>query len=99
MRHALELLRRSPDCSFRGRKGDEQQLCKVVFEGGALLCKERLQDGLITQAREYGPGMSGALFGAGWWFWVDACAASGVNIPFVQVIGNQCMHVAGSPVM
>ncbi|KAK9848556.1 hypothetical protein WJX84_001365 [Apatococcus fuscideae] len=41
---------------------------------------------LEEKARDYGPGLSGALFGAGWWFWVDACAASGVNIPFVQYL-------------
>ncbi|DBA90422.1 hypothetical protein WJX77_002012 [Trebouxia sp. C0004] len=38
------------------------------------------------KAKAYGPGVSGALFGAGWWFWVDACAASSVKIPFVQYL-------------
>jgi hypothetical protein len=29
--------------------------------------------------------VSGALFGAGWWFWVDAVSCSGAQIPFPQV--------------
>ncbi|CAK0778991.1 hypothetical protein CVIRNUC_004677 [Coccomyxa viridis] len=38
------------------------------------------------KAKAYGPGVSGALFGGGWWFWVDACAASGTQVPFVQYL-------------
>lgn len=38
------------------------------------------------QAKAYGPGISGALFGGGWWFWVDACAASHTQVPFVQYL-------------
>lgn len=38
----------------------------------------------FLQAKAYGPGVSGALFGAGWWFWVDACASSAIKVPFVQ---------------
>ncbi len=38
------------------------------------------------QAKAYGPGISGALFGGGWWFWVDACAASHTKVPFVQYL-------------
>ena len=39
-----------------------------------------------VQAKAYGPGISGALFGGGWWFWVDACAASHTEVPFVQYL-------------
>ena len=42
--------------------------------------------GKPLQAKAYGPGISGALFGGGWWFWVDACAASGTQVPFVQYL-------------
>lgn len=38
--------------------------------------------------------MSGALFGAGWWFWVDACAASSTKIPFVQYLPGFVATVA-----
>ncbi|KAK9809248.1 hypothetical protein WJX72_012057 [[Myrmecia] bisecta] len=38
------------------------------------------------KAKAYGPGVSGALFGAAWWFWVDACAASDTKVPFVQYL-------------
>ncbi|KAI6689367.1 hypothetical protein NL676_026195 [Syzygium grande] len=27
----------------------------------------------------FGPGVAGAVFGAGWWFWVDAVVCSSVN--------------------
>ena len=40
----------------------------------------------LMQAKAYGPGISGALFGGGWWFWVDACAASHTKVPFVQYL-------------
>ena len=58
-----------------------------------------------VQAKAYGPGVSGALFGAGWWFWVDACASSDVKVPFVQVnnvamplvvlVDTQCCNESG----
>jgi hypothetical protein len=38
----------------------------------------------LPQAKAYGPIVSGALFGAGWWFWVDAVSCSGTTIPFPQ---------------
>jgi hypothetical protein len=41
---------------------------------------------LLLQAKAYGPGLAGALFGGGWWFWVDACAASNTKVPFVQYL-------------
>lgn len=40
------------------------------------------------QAKAYGPGVAGALFGGGWWFWVDAVAASNTKVSFVQVLFN-----------
>lgn len=33
-----------------------------------------------------GPGISGAVFGAGWWFWVDAVVCSFVKVPFVHYL-------------
>lgn len=35
------------------------------------------------KAKVYGPITSGALFGAGWWFWVDGVVGSSAA-PFVQ---------------
>lgn len=40
---------------------------------------------LVLQAKSYGPIASGALFGAGWWFWVDAVVCTTHKIPFDQV--------------
>ncbi|KAK5841909.1 hypothetical protein PVK06_004234 [Gossypium arboreum] len=34
----------------------------------------------------FGPGVAGAVFGAGWWFWVDAVVCSSVNISFVHYL-------------
>lgn len=37
-----------------------------------------------------GPGVAGALFGAGWWFWVDAVVCSAVQVSFIHYLpGNQ----------
>jgi len=38
------------------------------------------------KAKAYGPGFSGALFGAGWWFYVDAVTNSTTTIPFIQFL-------------
>ncbi|GMI89613.1 hypothetical protein HRI_002630600 [Hibiscus trionum] len=34
----------------------------------------------------FGPGVAGAVFGAGWWFWVDAVVCSSVNVPFLHYL-------------
>lgn len=43
-----------------------------------------------SQVRAHGPGLAGALFGAGWCFWVDAVlvnAQHGNKLPFLAVRG------------
>lgn len=39
----------------------------------------------------FGPGISGAVFGAGWWFWVDAVVCSSVQVPFVHYLPGICV--------
>ncbi|KAL9271675.1 Transmembrane protein 50-like protein [Drosera capensis] len=34
----------------------------------------------------FGPAFSGAVFGAGWWFWVDAVVCSSVKVSFVHYL-------------
>ncbi|XP_057532360.1 uncharacterized protein LOC130810354 isoform X1 [Amaranthus tricolor] len=34
----------------------------------------------------FGPGIAGAVFGAGWWFWVDAVVCSAVAVSFVHYL-------------
>lgn len=34
----------------------------------------------------FGPGVAGAVFGAGWWFWVDAVVCSAVKVSFVHYL-------------
>ncbi|GLC37889.1 hypothetical protein PLESTB_001505800 [Pleodorina starrii] len=38
------------------------------------------------RGRMWGPIASGALFGAGWWFWVDAVCISHHKVPFDQYL-------------
>jgi hypothetical protein len=33
-----------------------------------------------------GPGVAGAVFGAGWWFWVDAVVCSADAVPFLHYL-------------
>uniref|UniRef100_A0ACD5ZEW2 Uncharacterized protein n=1 Tax=Avena sativa TaxID=4498 RepID=A0ACD5ZEW2_AVESA len=33
-----------------------------------------------------GPGVSGAVFGAAWWFWVDAVVCSAAAVPFLHYL-------------
>jgi hypothetical protein len=40
-----------------------------------------------------GPGVSGAIFGAGWWFWVDAVVCSAVQVSFLHYLPGE----TGSP--
>ena len=35
-------------------------------------------EGLSSKPREYSPGIAGALFGAGWWMWLDVFVHSAV---------------------
>lgn len=34
----------------------------------------------------FGPGVAGAVFGTGWWFWVDAVVCSSVKVPFLHYL-------------
>ncbi|XP_048612824.1 uncharacterized protein LOC106348461 isoform X3 [Brassica napus] len=34
----------------------------------------------------FGPGFSGAVFGTGWWFWVDAVVCSSIQVPFLHYL-------------
>lgn len=34
----------------------------------------------------FGPGVAGAVFGAGWWFWVDAVVCSSVTVSFLHYL-------------
>lgn len=36
-----------------------------------------------------GPGVSGAVFGAGWWFWVDAVVCSAVPVSFLHYLPGE----------
>ena len=36
------------------------------------------------QLNEYGTGVAGALFGAGWWVWIDAVTCAYRKIPFAH---------------
>ena len=33
-----------------------------------------------------GPGLAGAVFGGGWWFWVDAVVCSDIRVPFLHYL-------------
>lgn len=57
-------------------------ICQLI----ALLIPPSLVEFWETKAKAYGPIASGALFGAGWWFWLDAVVCSGVKVPFDQYI-------------
>eukprot|EP00252_Welwitschia_mirabilis_P010634 TRINITY_DN24021_c0_g1_i1.p1 TRINITY_DN24021_c0_g1~~TRINITY_DN24021_c0_g1_i1.p1 ORF type:complete len:139 (+),score=15.24 TRINITY_DN24021_c0_g1_i1:206-622(+) len=34
----------------------------------------------------FGPGLAGAVFGAGWWIWVDAVVCSSVKVSFLHYL-------------
>eukprot|EP00879_Flechtneria_rotunda_P003907 GHRR01004147.1.p1 GENE.GHRR01004147.1~~GHRR01004147.1.p1 ORF type:complete len:170 (+),score=25.44 GHRR01004147.1:115-624(+) len=57
-------------------------LCQLI----ALLIPPYLVQFWQEKAKSYGPIASGALFGAGWWFWVDAVVCTQHKIPFDQYI-------------
>jgi len=56
-------------------------LCQAL----ALLIPPYVVQFWEEKAKSYGPIASGALFGAGWWFWVDAVVCTAHKIPFDQV--------------
>lgn len=38
----------------------------------------------------FGPGVAGAVFGAGWWIWLDAVVCSLVTVPFLHYLPGEC---------
>ena len=34
----------------------------------------------------FGPAVAGTVFGAGWWFWVDAVVCSSVQVSFLHYL-------------
>lgn len=66
-----------------GRLVDDLTTCPGCCSAELLVSPELLQF-WEEKAKAYGPGLAGALFGGGWWFWVDATAASHTSVPFVQ---------------
>jgi len=42
--------------------------------------------GLLEIWANYGPGISGAVFGSGWWFWVVAVVCSAIKVPFLHYL-------------
>lgn len=65
-------------------------LCEAI----ALLIPPYLVQFWDEKAKSYGPMISGALFGAGWWFWVDAVVCSQHKVPFDRCIPGIIATVA-----
>eukprot|EP00877_Chromochloris_zofingiensis_P002392 jgi/Chrzof1/12153/Cz06g23030.t1 len=59
-----------------------QQLCATL----AILIPPYLVQFWEEKAKSYGPIVAGALFGAGWWFWVDAVVCNSHKVPADQYI-------------
>jgi len=57
-------------------------LCQAI----AILIPPYIVQFWEEKAKSYGPIFSGALFGAGWWFWVDAVVCNTQKVPFDQYI-------------
>ncbi|KAL4854493.1 Transmembrane protein 50 [Chlorella vulgaris] len=51
-----------------------------------MIVSPALMDWWRDSGRRWGPSIAGALFGAGWWCWVDAVATSSSHIPFSQYL-------------
>ncbi|KAK3428334.1 hypothetical protein EUGRSUZ_F04378 [Eucalyptus grandis] len=43
----------------------------------------------------FSPGFAGAVFGAGWWFWVDAVVCSSVTVSFVHYLPGTYLRFFG----
>eukprot|EP00882_Tetradesmus_deserticola_P003957 GHRQ01004183.1.p1 GENE.GHRQ01004183.1~~GHRQ01004183.1.p1 ORF type:complete len:172 (+),score=21.30 GHRQ01004183.1:184-699(+) len=65
-------------------------ICQLI----ALLIPPYVVQFWEEKAKSYGPIASGALFGAGWWFWVDAVVCTSHKIPFDQYIPGIVATVA-----
>ncbi|KFM23204.1 Transmembrane protein 50A [Auxenochlorella protothecoides] len=50
----------------------------------SLLVSPEVAEFCRSKSEKYGPGLSGALFGVGVWFWLDAVAISPIKVPFSQ---------------
>ena len=53
--------------------------------------------GLLELWSSYGPGISGAVFGSGWWFWVDAVVCSAIKVPFLHYLPGSHLYLPPPP--
>lgn len=53
--------------------------------------------GLLEIWSSYGPGISGAVFGSGWWFWVDAVVCSAIKVPFLHYLPGSHLYLPPPP--
>eukprot|EP01025_Chloroclados_australasicus_P040529 TRINITY_DN4238_c0_g1_i3.p2 TRINITY_DN4238_c0_g1~~TRINITY_DN4238_c0_g1_i3.p2 ORF type:complete len:189 (+),score=15.24 TRINITY_DN4238_c0_g1_i3:79-567(+) len=52
----------------------------------SLICSRRVLEFFEERLKIYGPGIAGALFGAGWFFWIDAIVSASSKPPFPQYL-------------
>jgi hypothetical protein len=57
-----------------------------VPESGKVTAGAMDSNNLLAAWPVLGPGVAGAVFGAGWWFWVDAVVCSAAAVPFLHYL-------------
>ncbi|KAK9799800.1 hypothetical protein WJX73_010831 [Symbiochloris irregularis] len=61
-------------------------LLRDCCSNAELLISPQVLELWNSKAAAYGPVLSGALFGGGWWFWVDAVTCSQNKVSFLQYL-------------
>jgi hypothetical protein len=78
---------------YRGKNKKKQVLLKKVEQQGDCLVggvgEVAAMENLRLLWGIMGPGVAGAVFGAGWWFWVDAVVCSSVQVSFLHYLPGE----------
>lgn len=63
----------------------ERNWIDSLVEAGSVTKQSNSMD-LAELWAIFGPGVAGAVFGAGWWFWIDAVVCSSVKVSFIHYL-------------
>eukprot|EP00898_Chlorokybus_atmophyticus_P007375 jgi/Chlat1/7639/Chrsp64S07113 len=88
-KHALRVAEEDEDEERTVVVGAPREDVSVMGFGGV-----RWPSSVVDGYRRYGPGLAGAVCGAGWWIWLDAVLCNDRTVPFLHYLPGIIATVA-----